>query len=77
MSDKYTLIKEDLKKVGIGFVIAILGAVATWMESDLLNLIDFSQLGNLQVAVYGLAFSINSSLVNLIRKFIASTNYTI
>jgi len=76
MSEKFKLIGEDLKKIGIGFIIAALGATATWMESDLLNLIDFSNFGTYAVLAQGVCFAFNSAAVNTIRKFISSTTYT-
>ncbi len=63
MSKKYTVSKEDLKKVGTGLVIALLGSLATFMEQTF-SQIDF---GSWTVLV----FAINSALVNLIRKWVA------
>lgn len=63
MSKKYTVSKEDLKKVGTGLVIALLGSLATYMEQTC-SQIDFGSWTVFAVAV-------NSTLVNLIRKWIA------
>lgn len=75
MSEKFKLIGEDFKKIGIGFIIAALGATATWMESDLLNLIDFSHFGTYAVLAQGVFFAVNSAIVDTIRKFLSTSTY--
>jgi hypothetical protein len=63
MSKKYAISKVDLKKVGTGLVIALLGSLATYMEQTC-SQIDF---GSWTIFIVAL----NSTLVNLIRKWIA------
>ena len=66
-SEKYSLIKEDLKRIGIGLGVALLGALATYLQ-DAIPSIDFG-------AYTPLAVAINSVIVNIIRKFIDDTIY--
>jgi len=66
-SPNWTIIKQDLKKVAIGAGIALLGALATYLEGSIPN-IDFGQWTPIIVAF-------NSVLVNIIRKFVVSTVY--
>lgn len=67
-SPNWTLIKQDLKKLGIGAGIAVLGALATYLQETIPG-IDFG--------VYtGIVVAANSVLVNAIRKFIMSSVYT-
>lgn len=61
-SQKFTLNKEDFKKVLIGAGIALLGALATYLQ-DTIPSIDFGVYTPVVVAI-------NSILVNAIRKFI-------
>jgi len=66
-SEKYSLVKEDLKRVGVGALVAILGALATYFEQTIPN-IDFNAYTPLVVAI-------NSVVVNVIRKYVAETIY--
>jgi len=66
-SPNWTLIKQDLKKLGIGAGIALLGALATYLQDTIPGL-DFGQYTPIVVAV-------NSIIVNAIRKFIVSSVY--
>lgn len=66
-SQRWSLIKQDLKKIGIGAGIALLGALATYM-ADTIPSIDF---GSYSILVY----AFNSVLINAIRKFLTSTVY--
>lgn len=66
-SKKWSLIKPDLKKLAIGASIALLGALATYLQDTIPN-IDFGAYTPIVVAI-------NSVLVNAIRKFIVSTVY--
>ena len=61
-SKRFSLNKDDLKRILIGAGIAMLGALATYLESTVSN-VDFGQWGPIAVAV-------NSILVNAIRKFV-------
>ena len=61
-SKRYTLNKEDLAKVGKGLLIALGGALATY----LLEIVPSIELGMWTPIVVGL----NSVLVNIIRKFL-------
>lgn len=62
MSPKYTLNQEDGRKIFTGLAIALLGALATYLQDTIPN-IDFGAYTPVAVAV-------NSVLVNIIRKFI-------
>lgn len=66
-SGKFSLNSIDFKKLGTGFLIALLGAVATYLQ-DTIPGIDFGQY----TLIVG---ALNSLLVNLIRKFITETTY--
>ena len=62
MSYKYTLNQSDLKKVGIGALIAIGGALLTYIEQTI-PLVDFGDITPLVVALNGV-------IVNFLRKFL-------
>jgi len=66
-SPNWKLIKQDLKKLAIGAGVALLGALATYLQDSIPNL-DFGQYTPVVVAI-------NSILVNAIRKFIVSSVY--
>ena len=66
-SPNWTLIKQDFKKLAIGAGIALLGALATYLEEEIPGL-DFGGYTPIVVMV-------NSILVNAIRKFITSSVY--
>jgi len=66
-SPNWTLIKQDLKRLAIGAGVALLGALATYLQDSIPNL-DFGQYTPVVVAI-------NSILVNAIRKFIVSSVY--
>ena len=66
-SPNWTLIKQDLKKLAIGAGIALLGALATYLQ-DSIPSIDFGAYTPIIVAA-------NSVLINAIRKFISGTVY--
>ena len=65
MSKRYTLAGTDLKKIGIGLVIAMIGAGLTYLETISID-IDFGNWTSIAVAI-------NSVLVNVIRKFITKS----
>jgi len=62
-SPKYALNGEDLKKIGIGFAIALCGAALTYLSETIPN-IDFGALTPLVMAFW-------SVIVNAARKFIS------
>ena len=66
-SKKYSLISEDLKRIGIGAMVAIIGALATYLQDTIPN-IDFG-------AYTPIAVAINSIIVNAVRKYISETIY--
>jgi len=66
-SPNWALIKPDFRKIGIGVSVALLGALATYLEDTIPGL-DFGQYTPVVVAI-------NSILVNAIRKFIVSSVY--
>jgi len=66
-SPNRTLIKQDLKRLAVGAGVALLGALATYLQDSIPNL-DFGQYTPVVVAI-------NSILVNAIRKFIVSSVY--
>lgn len=63
-SPRFKLDKADLTKVGVGAVIALLGALATYLETTVVD-VDF---GEFQV----LAVAVNSVLVNVVRKLLVT-----
>lgn len=66
-SERWSLIKQDLKSLAIGAGIALLGVLATYLEDNIPG-IDFGAYSPIVVAI-------NSILVNTIRKFISSSVY--
>jgi len=62
-SKKMSLNKDDIKKIGIGLLIALGGALATYLE-ELIPGLDFGSYS-------GIAVAINSVLVNALRKFLS------
>ena len=74
-SERWILIKQDLKKVGIGFLLAIGGATCAYL-GDLSGIIDYSAYGEYSQFVALAVGSVCSSLINLIRKWMGSTVYT-
>jgi hypothetical protein len=64
MSAKYQLNKEDGSKIFKGFLIAVGGAIATYMMETIPN-VNFGEYAPVAVAI-------NSVLVNILRKFLAS-----
>lgn len=67
LSRSWGLIQEDLRSAGRGLVIALLGALATYL-ADTVPGIDFGQYTLLVGAV-------NAFIVNLIRKFVSERVY--
>jgi hypothetical protein len=65
----------DWKKVFTGLLIALGGALATWLETDLLALIDFNSFGQWSTIALPIATALNGAIVNAIRKYIQSTTY--
>ncbi len=64
-SKKYTLNKEDLKRIGVGALIAIMGALLTYAETQIPN-VEFGSWTPILTAL-------NAILVNAVRKFIADS----
>jgi hypothetical protein len=62
-SKKYSLNKEDLIKILKGFLIAILGAIITFL-ADLIPQVEFGVYTAIVVAI-------SSTLINAARKFLA------
>lgn len=67
ISKEWQLIKHDLTKIGIGALMAGLGAVMTYATQELAN-IDYGQWTPIITALL-------SILVNTIRKWMANTQY--
>lgn len=67
ISYKFSLNSIDFKKLGIGLLIALLGALATYLQETIPG-IDFGQY----TLIVG---AINSVVINFIRKFISETRY--
>ena len=68
-----TMLGVDWKKVGSGLLIALAGALATWLETDFLKLIDFNSFGQWATIALTVTTALNSALVNALRKFAQST----
>ena len=65
MSKKYSLGGADYQKIGIGLLVAMIGAGLTYLEGTIPN-VDFGVWTPIVV-------SINSVLVNIVRKFLAES----
>ena len=66
-SEKYTLIKEDLKSLLIGLGITLLGAGLTYL-TEAMGKMDFGEFSPIIVAVWAL-------IVNIVRKYITVKQY--
>ena len=66
-SKRFRLDSIDFKKIGIGLGVAVLGALATYLE-ELIPSVNFQEYTAIAVAI-------NSVIVNAIRKFI--TDYSL
>lgn len=66
-SSKYSLALEDLKRIGIGALVAAGGAILTYVSENVSGL-DYGDMTPVVVAVL-------SVLVNVLRKFLADTSY--
>lgn len=66
-SPNWVLIKQDLKKLAVGAGIALLGALATYLQ-DTIPTVDFGVYTPIIAAV-------NSIIIATIRKFITSSIY--
>ncbi len=64
-SKLYQLNKEDLKKIGIGALVAVAGALLTYL-SDLIPKIDFGQWTPIVMAFW-------SVIVNVVRKWLTNS----
>lgn len=66
MSKRYQLNREDLKRIGIGALVALAGALLTYLET---------LIPNVEFGVYSpLAVAVNSILANAVRKFLADNS---
>jgi hypothetical protein len=65
MSQRYSLNKEDLKKIGIGALMAIAGALLTYV-TETISQVDFKEYTPLVVAIW-------SIIANVARKYIAES----
>jgi hypothetical protein len=74
ISEKYNLIKEDLKKVWKGFLIAFAGAVVTYLTS-VSGLIDFSHFGQFAFMAQSAVMVVSSTLINALNKWLSTTEY--
>ena len=63
MSKRFELNKNDLKRIGIGALVAVVGALLTYAETLIPN-VDFG-------AYTPLAVASNSILTNAVRKYLA------
>ncbi len=64
----FTINQAQLKKAGIKFILVLLGAVATYLET---YFIQFSQEAISNPLVLGVVLAINTALIDIIRKFIS------
>lgn len=65
MGEQYTLNSTDMKKVGVGALVAVVGALLTY-GTQTFTTIDFGSYTPLAVSVF-------SILANLARKFLTKT----
>ena len=68
MSEPFNLHSNDLKRVAVGGLICLVGALATYLEQSIPT-IDFGQWTPLIVAV-------NSMIINFLRKWVSNTNFS-
>ena len=74
VSKKWSLIKQDWKKIGKGLLISLGGLVCAYL-ANISGLINFSLYGNMGPAIaIGVSF-IASNLINIIQKWIGTTVY--
>jgi len=73
-SQKKQLIKQDLIKIGKGFLIAISGAVIALL-TDISGMIDFSIFGEFAPYVSLAVASLASTAINAIRKWVSENEY--
>lgn len=65
MSEKYSLNKQDLKKIGTGALVAIAGALLVYL-TDLVPTIDWGVYTPIVTAVFAI-------LANLVRKWLSES----
>lgn len=63
MSQKFSLNEVDWKKIGVGALVALGGALLTYSQ-EVFTTIDFG-------AYQGIAVAVNSVIVNVVRKYLA------
>lgn len=66
-SEKYSLVSEDLKRIGVGALVAVGGALITYLADTIPN-VDFGVYTPVIVAL-------NSILLNSLRKYLTETFY--
>jgi len=74
-SRPWGLIKQDLIKVGKGFLIALAGAAIAFL-GEVSGIIDYSAYGEAGPFIALAVSSVCSTVVNLIRKLINGSVYT-
>ena len=75
ISEKYNLIKSDLKKIWKGFLIAFAGAVVAYLTS-VTGLIDYSTYGSNALPIQSLVMIVSSTIVNALNKWLTMTQYS-
>lgn len=65
-SKTYEMNKEDWKKIGIGALIAIAGALATWMQ-EVIPGVNFGSYTTVMIVV-------NSVVINILRKWVSDNS---
>ena len=78
-SARWNLIKIEFKKIIVGFLIALAGAVITYLETNFIGdlrlaLSDYLKPELIPLAL-GFMTAVNASLVNTIRKLVSKTTY--
>lgn len=74
VSNRWSLIAMDWKKIWKGFLISLGGLVCAYL-ANLSGLVDFSKYGDIgPVVAIGVSF-VASNLINVINKWIGKTTY--
>jgi len=74
ISQKYELIKDDLKKIWKGFLIAFAGAVVAYLTS-VTGMIDYTQYGDMAFVVQSAVMVVSSTIVNGLNKWLQKNTY--
>ncbi len=75
ISQKWQLVKQDIKKVGKGLLIALAGSACAFL-GDASGLIDYQQYGTMGPVIALAISSVCSTLVNMISKWISFNTYS-